>query len=330
MRLIRQLCRQFPRSLLIASVTLAAMNVQAQTYPDEPVRFVIGQAPGSSADNLARYLGLRLTKIWGQQVVVDNKPGANGILGLQTVASAPADGYTMTLAAPSPMTVNQFVYTKLPYKPLEDFAAVTQLTSIPFALLVNPSLPVNSVRELVALAKEKPGVLNYGSPGVGNLGHLAAELFSAQAGIKMQHIPNKGDTPALLDLMAGQTQVMFITLPSALQHVNSGKLRLLAIGGTSRLAALPNTPTVAESGYPDVVIEGWGGIIVPAGTPAPMINKLQQDFAKVLAEPEVREYLAKQGQGVVGSTPDAFRSFMQREAQKWSRVVTSIGLKIDQ
>ncbi len=307
----------------------ANAQAQALAFPEKPVRIVVGQPAASSADNIARYLGVRLSTLWGQQVIVDNRPGANGIIGMQFVAQSPADGYTVTLAAPSNMTINQFVYQKLPFKPLEDFAPVTQLTSIPFALVVNPSLPVKSVRELVELAKQKPGGINYSSPGIGNLGHLAAELLSSQAGIKMQHVPNKGDTPALLDVMGGQTQLLFVTLPAALTHIRSGKLKLLAVAGSARVAAFPDTPTIAESGFPEVVVEGWGGVVAPAGTPAAVIAKMQRDFARVLAEPEVRDYFAGQGQGVVGSSPEAFRDFMRGEAQKWSKVVTAIGLKIE-
>ncbi|MES2537808.1 MAG: tripartite tricarboxylate transporter substrate binding protein [Pseudomonadota bacterium] len=308
---------------------LGAGPVQAQTYPDKPVRLVISQAPASSADNLARYLGARLTAGWGQQVIVENKPGANGIIGLDYVAKARADGYTLALSAPSSMTINQFVYKKMPFKPLEDFAGVTQLTSVSFALLVNPSLPVKSVQDLVALAKQRPGALNYSSPGIGNLGHLAAELLSVSAGIKMQHVPNKGDTPALLDVMTGQTQLMFVTLPAALPHIRSGKLRLLAVAGKTRIDGFPDTPTIAESGFPDVVVEGWTGVVVPTGTPPDVISKLQKDFATVLANPEVRTYLAGQGQSVVASTSESYKEFMRLEALKWSKVVTAINLTVD-
>ncbi len=305
-------------------------SVFAQAFPGKPVRFVIAQGAGSSADGVARYLGSKLSPIWGQQVVVENKPGANGIVGLQYLATQPADGHAFALAAPSTMTINQFVYKKMPVKPLDDFMAVTQLTTVPFALVVNPNFPPKNVRELVALAKQKEGALNYSSPGVGNLSHLAAELLSTKAGIKMQHVPNKGDAAALLDVMSGQTQFMFITLPGAMTHVRSGKLRLMAVLGTQRLPIYPDVPTVAESGFPEVVVEGWSGVIAPAGTPAPVVDKIQKDFAKILGEQEVRDYLAGQGQNAIGSTPDAFKTFMRNEADKWSKVVSAIGLQIDE
>ena len=319
----------FGRVAIATLLALGAVQANAQTFPEKPVHLVVGQAPASSADNIARYLGVRLSAIWGQQAIVDNKPGANGIISQQFVAQSPPDGYTLFMAAPSSMTINQFVYAKMPFKPLEDFAPVTELTSIPFALLVNPSLPVKTVKDLVNLAKQKPGALNYSSPGTGNLGHLAAELLSTQAGIKMQHIPNKGDTPALLDVMTGQTQLMFVSMPAAVPHIRSGKLKLLAVAGTSRVAAFPDVPTIAESGFPEVVVEGWAGVVAPAGTPPAVIAKLQKDFATVLADPQVRDYFGGQGQGIVGSTPEAFRDFMRGEAQKWSKVVTAIGLKVD-
>ena len=223
-------------SAMLAALVLAG-SVRAQEYPSKPVRLIVAQPARSSAEIVTRLFAQKLTEAWGQQVIVDNRPGANGIIGMEALAKSRPDGYTLAMAAPSPMTVNQFIYKSLPYKPLEDFAPVTQTTGITFVLVANPNLPVKTVGDLVALAKQKPDGLNYSSPGVGNLSHLGAELLSSEAGVKMRHIPAKGDTPALLDVIAGNTDFTIITLPAAMAHIRSGKLRLVAVCGRSRSAA---------------------------------------------------------------------------------------------
>lgn len=316
-------------STLLAASLLAGA-VQAQDYPNKPVRLIVAQAAGSSADILMRLVAQKLTEAWGQQVIVENRPGANGIIGLEALAKARPDGYTLALAAPSPMTVNQFIYKNLPYKPLEDFVPVTQNTSITFVLVANANLPVKTVGELIALAKQKPDGLNYSSPGVGNLSHLGAELLSSEAGIKVRHIPNKGDTPALLDVVAGNTDFTVITLPAALPHIRSGKLRLVAVCGRARSPLFPDTPTIVESGYSGVVIEGWSGIIAPAGTPQKIVAKLYRDFTKVFLAPEFRESVGKQGADIAVTPPEAFAAFIRSEADKWSRVIKTSGIQLNQ
>ena len=321
------------RAALAAALVLGiacAPVVLAQDYPNKPVRLIVAQAAGSSADILMRMVAQRLSEAWGQQVIVDNRPGANGIIGMDALAKARPDGYTIAMAAPSPMTVNQFIYKSLPYKPLEDFAPVTQTTGITFVLVANPNLPVKTVADLVALAKQKPDGLNYSSPGVGNLSHLGAELLSSEAGIKMRHIPNKGDTPALLDVIAGNTDFTIITLPAALPHIRSGKLRLVAVCGRARSPVFPGVPTIAESGFPGVVIEGWSGIIAPAGTPPEIVAKLQRDFTKLFLAPEFKESVSKQGADIAGTSPEAFAAFIRAEADKWSRVIKTSGLEFNQ
>lgn len=318
--------------ILFALMSLSMVfstNSEAQSYPSKPVHYIVAQAPGSSADIVARYLSSRVSAAWGQPVVVENKPGANGIVGMQFVAKAQADGYTIGMSAPSNMTINQFLYKNVPYKPMEDFAPVTQLTKLPIGLVINPSLPVKTVGELVEYVKQRPGTLNYSSAGIGNLGHLATELLISQTNMKIQHIPNKGDTPALMDLMGGQTQFMSLTLSSAVSYVKSGKLKLLAVYGRERLPAFPEVPTVAESGYPKVIVEGWTGLIVPKATAADVIAKIQTEYAKALADPEVMKFLAGQGQESVGSTPAAYASFLLDEADKWAKVVRGIGLQLN-
>ncbi len=313
---------------LLCTVIFSA--AQAQDFPTKPVRLIVAQAAGSSADILMRMVAQKLSESWGQQVIVDNRPGANGIIGMDALAKARPDGYTIAMAAPSPMTVNQFIYKDMPYKPLEDFAPVTQTTGITFVLVANPNLPVKTVNDLVALAKQKPDGLNYSSPGVGNLSHLGAELLSSEAGIKMRHIPNKGDTPALLDVIAGNTDFTIITLPAALPHIRSGKLRLVAVCGRARSAVFPEVATIAESGYPGVVIEGWSGIVAPAGTPPEVVARLQRDFSRVFNAPEFKETVGKQGADVVGTSSEAFAAFIRSEADKWSRVIKTSGIQLNQ
>ena len=318
------------RMLVTALAAIAiAPALQAQEFPNKPVRLIVAQPAGSSADILMRMVAQKLTEAWGQNVLVDNRPGANGIIGMDALAKSRADGYTIAMAAPSPMVVNQFIYKNLPYKPLEDFAPVTQTTGITFALVANPNLPVKTVGELVALARQKPDVLNYSSPGIGNLSHLGAELLSSEAGIKMRHIPNKGDTPALLDVISGNTDFTIITMPAAIPHIRSGKLRLIATAGRTRSPVFPDTPTIAESGYPAVVIEGWSGIIAPAGTPPEVVARLQREIGKLFSLPEFKEAVGKQGADVAGSTPEAFAAFIRTEADKWSRVVKASGIQLE-
>ncbi len=318
--------------LFVALLGALSMGVpaHAQDFPVKPVRLIVAQAAGSSADILMRQMAQRLSESWGQQVIVDNRPGANGIIGMDALAKARPDGYTIAMAAPSPMTVNQFIYKDLPYKPLEDFAPVTQTTGITFVLVANPNLPVKTVGDLVALAKQKPDGLNYSSPGVGNLSHLGAELLSSEAGIRMRHIPNKGDTPALLDVIAGNTDFTIITLPAALPHIRSGKLRLVAVCGRARSPVFPEVPTIAESGYGGVVIEGWSGIIAPAGTPPDVVARLQRDISRLFLAPEFKEAVGKQGADIAGTSPEAFATFIRAEADKWSRVIKTSGIKLNQ
>lgn len=318
------------KTLLVVVVAALSGVVSAQDYPVQPVRVVVSQGAGSSTDIQARLVAQRLSAAWDRQVFVENKPGANGIIGMQEVAKARPDGYTLGTAAPSAMTYNQFVYKNLPYNPAADYVPITQLSTLTFALVVNPNVKANSVAELVALAKKTPDEIKFSSPGIGNLAHLGTELFASEAGIKVRHIPNKGDAPALLDLISGNTDFMISTLPSMLPHIQSGKLRLLAVAGPSRSALLPDTPTIAESGYPGVLIQGWVGMIAPAGTPPAIVSKVQQEVARQLQSPELKETFAKQGSESVGSTPEAFAAFIRAETAKWKGVVERTGLAATQ
>ena len=323
MTTLRSLVRRAP---VAALALLGASQGGAQEYPARPLRIIVSQAAGSSVDILGRLIAARLTDAWGQQVVVENRPGANAIIGMELAARARPDGYTLAMVVPSAMTTNQFIYKKLPYDPLRDFAPITQSTAIAFVLVANPALPVKSVKDLIALSKARPGELNYGSSGIGNLTHLAGELFGLGAGVKAVHVPNKGDTPALLDVMTGQTAFMFSTMPVAVPQIQGGKLRLLAVCGTSREAGFPDVPTLVETGLRDVVIQGWSGMAAPVGTSAAIIAKLQKEIARYLLAAEMKEQLARQGAEPVGSTPEQFSTFIRAEIEKWSRVIKSAGL----
>ena len=308
----------------------APASAIAQDFPSKPIRIIVAQAPGSSVDLLARVIGQKLTDGLGQQVVVDNRPGANGIIGLEQTAKAKPDGYTLAMGVPSALAVNQYIYKDLPYDTLRDFAPVTQSTAITYVLVVNPALPVKTVQELIAYARARPGQLNYSSAGVGNLMHLAAELFSQETGIKMVHIPNKGETPAVLDALSGRADVMFTTMPSVVQHIKGGKLRLLAVCGEKRATSFPDAPTTAEAGIPSVRVSGWTGVIAPIGTPPDVLHKLQREIARGLLAQGVKENLEAQGAEPVGSTPEQFTTFIKAEQAKWGKVIKDSGIKLEQ
>jgi tripartite-type tricarboxylate transporter receptor subunit TctC len=316
-----------------AAVLLVAATAFAQTKPDypvRPIRIIVAQAPASGPDIMARTLGQKLTESWGQQVVVENRAGANGIIGMEAAAKSKPDGYTLVLAVPSALTMNPYVYKQLPYDTFRDFSPISQIATNTFGLVVNPSLPAKSVKELVALGRARPGELNYGSFGVGNQTHLAGELFAIATAIKMTHVPYKGQTPVVTDLISGQVTLLFTPMPGASSHVDSGKLRLLATCGEKRDAIFSRVPTMLEAGYPTVVITGWSGLLAPSGTAREVVTRLQGEVARHLASPDVREALVRQGAEPVGSTPEQFAAFIKTEAQKWSRVIKQAGLEYSQ
>jgi tripartite-type tricarboxylate transporter receptor subunit TctC len=315
---------------LCAASLMAAASATAQTYPSRPIRIIVPQAPASGPDIMARQVAQKLTESWGQQVVVDNRPGANGIIGMEAVARSKPDGYTLVMSVPSALTMNPYVYKQLPYDTFRDFVAITQTALNTFGLVVNPTLPARSAKQLVALGKAHPGQLNYGSFGIGNQTHLAAELFSQATGLKTVHVPYKGQTPAVTELVAGQVSFMFTPMPGAAGMVDAGKLRLLATCGEKRDAVYSSAPTMLESGYPAVVITGWSGLLAPAGTPGELVNRLQAEIARHILAPELKELIRKQGAEPVGSTPQEFAAFIKSEAKKWSQVIKRAGLEFTQ
>ncbi len=318
---------------LLAAVTvcataplIAAAAAPAADYPVRPVRIILPQPAGGGTDVVARAVAQKLSEAWGQQVIVDNRPGANGIIGMDAVAKSKPDGYTYLYAFASLITINPSVYKSLPYETLRDFVPVTQTVKYHMVLVTNPYLPVRSVKELVALGRSRPGDILYGSFGIGNQTHLTAELFRLESGLKLLHVPYKGETPSITELIGGQVAIMFAPSAGVTPHVRAGRLRLLAICDDKRAPVFPDTPTLVESGFPNVVSTGWGGLLAPAGTPPDVVHKVQRDVARGLAAAEVRERLASLGADAVGSTPEAFDAWVRAETGKWARVVKGAGL----
>ena len=304
-----------------------ALPVLAQQYPAKPVRIVVPFAPGGGSDFIARFMAQRLTAGLGQQVIVENKPGAGGVLGIEADVKSPPDGYTLTLIASS-YTVNPSVY-KLNFDPVGDIAPIIQMSQGPLLVVVNPALPVKTVKELIALAKSKPGALNFASSGQGSVIHLATELFDSMAGIKMNHVPYKGTGPALTDTIAGQTNIFFSSTASAMPHVKSGRLRAVAVTTTARIPALPDIPAVAESGVPGYDVTLWHGLIGPKGLPRAIVDRINDEVAKALKLKETAEQLQNDGVAPAGGTPENFAAQIKKEIEIWRKVVADAGVKAE-
>ncbi len=322
----------FTRRHLLYAAPLAAMAAPfpaafAQAYPSRPIRFIVPFAAGAGVlDIMARLVGQHLGQSLGQQVLIDNRPGAGGNVGAEVAAKAVPDGYTMLMGAVA-LVVSPYLYARLPFDPLTDLAPVTQVNSAPLMLVVHPSLPVNSVAELIAYAKARPGALNYGSGGVGATPFLATELFKSMAGIDVVHVPYKGGAPALADLVAGQLSFMIENVPGTLPFVKDGKLRALAITSRQRLALVPELPTMEEAGVPGYEMIGWNGIFVPKATPPEIVARLNTELVKVLRSTEVGEQLARLGAVPVGDTPEQFGAFVKAESARWGKIIKDLGIK---
>jgi tripartite-type tricarboxylate transporter receptor subunit TctC len=320
---------QLRRRLLMALALLAVAvgTVLAQAYPSRPIRIVVPFAAGAGVlDIMARLVGQHLGASLGQQVVIDNRPGAGGIVGAEVVAKAEPDGYTL-LMGNTALVVSPYLYAKLPFEPLADFVPVTLVNSAPLLLVVHPSVPVQSVKELIAYAKARPGQLNYGSGGVGSTPYLATELLKAMAGIDVVHVPYKGGAPALADLVAGQLTFMIENVPGTMPLVKSGKLRALAITSAQRSPLAPDLPTMAEAGVPDYEMVGWNGVFVAKGTPADIVARLNSDLAKVLRLPDVKEQMATLGAEPGGDSTPAFGAFVKAESARWGRIIKERGIR---
>ncbi|HMG58670.1 MAG TPA: tripartite tricarboxylate transporter substrate binding protein [Burkholderiales bacterium] len=306
---------------VVAALTAVAFSavVHAQAFPSKPLRLVVPFPPGAGTDMFARVLAHKLSESLGQPVVVDNRPGGGATIGTDIVAKSPPDGYTLLLSTTS-HAINPSVYSKLPYDTLRDFATVTQVATVPIVLVVHPSLPVTTAQELVALARSRPGELNVGSSSSGTVFHLAAELLKSTAGIDMVHVPFKGGSPALAALLANQVNVLFETSLTVGPQAKAGKLRPLAVGGLKRSSAMPELPTLAESGFPGFSAENWYGVYVPAGTPREIVKRLNRDIVNALSQPDVRERFASQGAELIGNTPEQHEEFLRAEMAKWARI----------
>jgi len=315
---------------IVASVLALAVGfagpAAAQDYPNRPIRFIVPYPPGGGTDVVARVLTEPLGIALGQPIIIDNRGGAAGNVGTDIAAKAPADGYNILFTLSS-HTINPKLYGKLPFDVEKDFVGISMAAAIPQILVVNPSVPVHNVQELIALAKANPGKLNYASVGTGSPGHIAGELFKLKTGVDIVHVPYKGGGPAVVDTIGGQVQMLFVSLPAALQHVKAGKLRAIAVTSAKRSVAAPDIPTVAESGVPDFVVDSWYGALAPAKTPPAVIAKLNAAFVKVLDNPQVKERLLAQGAEAAPSTPAEFDKQIRDELQKWEFVIREANIK---
>ncbi len=309
--------------LLIFFIPLTAA---AQTYPSKSVRLVVPFAAGGSTDIVARTLAPRLTEMWGQTVVVDNRPGGSTVIGTEIVAKSPPDGHTLFIT-PAPFTIVPSLLKKLPYDPIKDFEPVTLINTTPLVVVVHPGVPAKNIKELAALAKAKPGALNFGSSGSGGSNHLAGELFNSMAGVKMVHIPYKGNAPALVDLLGGHVDVVFNGLTSAIPLIRGGKLRALGMTSLARAGAMPDVPTLDEQGLKGFLAVAWNGVTAPARTPRDVINKINADVSKVVKTAEMIEKLKADGSDPAGYTVEQYQKFLRDETAKWAKVITAAGVK---
>ena len=315
--------------LAAAFLPLVSMFAQAQGYPSKPVRLVVTSPPGGSQDFLARLLAQQLSPILKQQVIVDNRTGASGVIGIDHVAKAAPDGHTLLLGAGGPLTAVPAFNPKVPFDPVRDFAPITLFASGSFAVAVHPAVPARTLKELIALAKAKPRGLNFGSSGTGAAPHLAAELFKSMAGIDMVHIPYKGVGPALTDLLGGQIDLMFADVHLVAPHARNGRLRALAVTSSARSSVMPELQPVSEAAVPGYAAGNWFGVLAPAGTPREIVQRLHSEIIKLLGGAELRERLLAQGMEPGGNTPEQFAAHIRSEIDKWRRVVTNANIKVE-
>ncbi|MBI4191627.1 MAG: tripartite tricarboxylate transporter substrate binding protein [Betaproteobacteria bacterium] len=312
-----------------AGLLFSVLPCFAAGYPERPIRIVIPFPAASTTDVIARPIAARFTEAWGQPVIVDSRPGAGGNIAGEIVAKSPPDGYTLLMGATGPNAVNATLFGKMPYDTLRDFAPISLTATTYMLLVVHPSLPVKSVKDLIALAKARPGQLNYGSGGNGSTPHLAGELFKFMTGVSMNHIPYKGAQQYILDLISGRIDLNFASIISAQPHIKTGRLRLLAISADTRDPWMPDVPTVSEAGVPGFDVRSWYGLLASAGTPAAVIDKLNAEVVKILALPEVKTYYANNGLTAVSNSPVEFSAYIKREYEKWAKVVRSSGMRAD-
>lgn len=321
-------------NMLYVSTVVAALAAgqalaqSAANYPSKPIRYIVGYTPGGTADMLARAVGQKLTEVWGQQVIVENRPGAGTNIGTEIAAKSPPDGYTLFMPTVA-NAINPTLYPKLNYDPLKDFAYITNYAKVPGILVVHPSVPAKNARELIALAKARPNELRHGSTGIGSPHHLAGEIFKTMAGVKMIHVPYKGATPAISDIVAGHIEVYFGAMVSTLPHARSGRLRALAVTSLKRVAAAPDIATLDEQGLKGFETGSWFGMAVPTGTSRDIINKLHAETVRAIAAPELRNRMSAEGAEFVGDTPEQFTAFFRSELVKWGKAVRESGARVD-
>jgi tripartite-type tricarboxylate transporter receptor subunit TctC len=324
-----QIMRGILQWTLGAMFACIALGAFAQSYPSRPIRLVVPFPAGGTTDILAREAAQKLTEALGQAVVVDNRPGAAGNIGSDLVAKSAPDGYTLLMGTVGTHAINPSLYSKMPYDHVKDFAPVVLVAGVPNVLVVNPTLPVNSVADLIKLAKDKPGQINFASSGSGTSIHLSGELFKTMAGVDMTHVPYKGSSPALTDLIGGQVQIMFDNLPSALPQIKGGRLRAIAVTSLKRAPVLPDIPTINESGLPGFEASSWFGVLAPAGTPAAIVARINTEVNKWLQSADAREKLLGQGAEAAGGSPERFANHIRAESEKWAKVVKVSGAKVD-
>ena len=317
-----------PSLFAAAACAALACAAGAQEFPSKPIRWIVPFAPGSATDALARIIGQKMTETWGPQVVVENRPGAGSVVGTSVAAKSPPDGYTLLMVSAS-HAINATLYTKLPFDPIKDFAGVTPVALIPNILILHPSVPARNVKELVALAKAKPGVLNYTSAGIGSASHLNGELFRSTAGINIVHVPFKGFSDAVTEIIAGRLEMTFAPAILASPHIQANKVRAIAVSTTKRSAAFPQLPTMVEAGVKDCVFDPWFGVLVPAGTPKPVVDKLNGGIAKILQLPDVSKQMQNQGAEPWSTSPEQFDKYLRAEVVKLGKIVRESGAKAE-
>ena len=319
--------KTFTLELLTVALVAYAHPAQAQTYPSKAVKFIVPFATGGASDSLARVVGQKLSERLGQPVIVENRPGAGGVLAADFVAKAAPDGYTLLIGDIGANAIAASLFPKLPYDPLKDFAPINLAINLPIVLIVHPSVKATNLNEILAIARADPGKLNYASAGNGGISHLAGEMLRDMAGINITHVPYKGGAPGLADTIGGATQMMFVSVPTAQPHLRAGKVRAIAVTGSRRAQALPDIPTMAEAGLPGYSSDSWGGMLAPAKTPREIVERLDREISEVLRIPETRERLTQMGFEIVGAGPAEFQKFLQSEVAKWAKVVRSAGVK---
>jgi tripartite-type tricarboxylate transporter receptor subunit TctC len=317
------------RLILTVLLTTVAPHAAAQSYPSKPVRIIVMYGPGSTIDIMARLIAPKLNEALGQPVIVENRPGAGGAIGMDMAAKAPPDGHTLTIGATGPSVTNPLLYPKTPFDPIRDFAYISLIATGPAVIAVHPSIPAKNVKDLVALAKARPSQLNYGSPGVGTSPHLAGELFKLVTTTSIVHVPYKGNAEAITDLLGGQISIVFTGVPPVIPLMQAGKLKLLATTGDKRIPAIPDLPTIAEAGYPGAAMGIWYGLVAPAATPKDVLARLHKEITRIQTLPDIRERFVQLGTEPTSSTPERFTALVREELIKWSKVIKAAGVKVE-